>query len=149
MLHPHPSKKKFECKWKLFKIKILQSCLNKSAYLHLNSKQILHTWVSIIGNIFTFHLIRQSIFKFKSHYDLDKASGMMLSFPLMCEITMSYCCNCRLHLVRRWFLFAILWRKVSGLWSVYTKIGCTVTLRYTSRCFSDRSKARHSFSIVE
>ena len=55
-----------------------------------------HTYIYINTKIHQFKLAYHSAMKkkhFTQLYTLDKASGMILSFPLMWEIRMSYCCS--------------------------------------------------------
>ena len=54
---------------------------------------------------------------------LERASGMMLSFPFMCLMSRLNSWSNKLHLSNLWFLFLSLCRKLKGLWSLNTTIG--------------------------
>ena len=73
---------------------------------------------------------------------LDKTLAMKLSLHLICFIIRLYSCNINPHLVNLWFLFCILPRNMTVLWSVNITNGWNVH----HNCFN---KASNMFSIVD
>ena len=78
----------------------------------------------------------------KYYPTLVKTLAMKLSLHLICFIIRLYSCNINPHLVNLWFLFGILPRNMTLLWSVSITNGWNVH----HNCFN---KASHFFSIVD
>jgi hypothetical protein len=110
-----------------------QSNISYSLYIHSISSLEEKAWIQI----FTINLY----FNSSQYYPtLDKTLAMNLSLHLICFIIRLYSCNINPHLVNLWFIFCILPRNMTVLWSVNITNGWNVH----HNCFN---KASHFFQL--